>query len=90
MKAKSAFVIGAALGYLFGTDKGRQKLEKAKGWASETWKDPRVQEKVSEVSTTASQLAKQQASALKQRTSSDSSTTPPATGPAVDTPPMGL
>ncbi len=87
MKAKSAFVIGAALGYLFGTEKGRARLEKAKGWADEKWHDPRVQERVSEVSSSATQFAKQQASALKERTSSGSSST---TGPDVDKPPMGL
>ncbi|WP_344246324.1 YtxH domain-containing protein [Isoptericola hypogeus] len=42
-------MIGAALGYLLGTEKGRQQLDKAKDWATETWNDPRVQEKVSEV-----------------------------------------
>jgi hypothetical protein len=87
MKAKAAFVIGATLGYLFGTDKGRVKLEQAKGWANQTWHDPRVQEKVSEVSSSASQFAKERASALKERKSSDTSST---TGPDVDKPPMGL
>ncbi len=70
MKTKAAFVIGAALGYLFGTDKGRAKLEEAKGWATKTWKDPRVQEKVSEVSSTATKFAKDKTSALKDRTTS--------------------
>ena len=50
MKAGPAFVVGAALGYLLGTEKGRQQLDKAKDWATETWNDPRVQAKVAEYS----------------------------------------
>ncbi|WP_407319046.1 hypothetical protein UQW22_01375 [Isoptericola halotolerans] len=50
MKATTALVIGAALGYFLGTEKGRSTLDQAKGWATETWNDPRVQEKVAEFS----------------------------------------
>jgi hypothetical protein len=82
MKAKAAFVIGAALGYLFGTDKGRAKLEEAKGWASKTWQDPRVQEKVSEVSSTATRFAKDKTATLKDKaTGSSGSPTEPGTTP---------
>jgi hypothetical protein len=49
MKAITALAAGVALGYYLGTDKGREHLDKAKGWAVDTWNDPRVQEKVSEV-----------------------------------------
>ncbi|MFC8600211.1 MULTISPECIES: hypothetical protein [unclassified Isoptericola] len=70
MKAGPAFVVGAALGYLFGTEKGRQKLDQAKNWATETWKDPRVQAKVSDVTSTVSDFAKEQGAALKDRTTS--------------------
>ncbi|MCK9792696.1 YtxH domain-containing protein [Isoptericola sp. 4D.3] len=68
MKAGPAFVVGAALGYLFGTEKGRQQLDKAKGWATETWNDPRVQAKVSDVTSSVTEFAKEQGSALKDRT----------------------
>jgi hypothetical protein len=68
MKAGPAFVVGAALGYLFGTEKGRQQLDKAKGWATETWNDPRVQAKVSDVTSSVTEFAKEQGGALKDRT----------------------
>ncbi|WP_277208294.1 YtxH domain-containing protein [Isoptericola croceus] len=48
MKATTALVLGAALGYFLGTEKGRATLDQAKGWATDTWNDPRVQEKVGE------------------------------------------
>ena len=50
MKATTALVIGAALGSFLGTEKGRSTIDQAKGWATETWNDPRVQEKVAEFS----------------------------------------
>ncbi|CAM3477323.1 hypothetical protein [Isoptericola cucumis] len=59
MKAGPAFVIGATLGYLVGTEKGRQQLDRAKGWATETWNDPRVQAKVSDLSATVTDFAKE-------------------------------
>ncbi|MGF0115669.1 YtxH domain-containing protein [Promicromonospora sp. Marseille-Q5078] len=68
MKAGPAFVVGATLGYLLGTEKGRQQLDKAKGWATETWNDPRVQAKVSDVTSSVTEFAKEQGSALKDRT----------------------
>ncbi|MEL7975424.1 hypothetical protein AAG589_06125 [Isoptericola sp. F-RaC21] len=68
MKAGPAFVVGAALGYLLGTEKGRQQLDKAKGWATETWNDPRVQAKVSDVTSSVTEFAREQGGALKDRT----------------------
>ena len=59
MKAGPAFVIGATLGYLVGTEKGREQLDRAKGWATETWNDPRVQAKVSDLSATVTDFAKE-------------------------------
>ncbi|GAA4725138.1 hypothetical protein GCM10023216_14250 [Isoptericola chiayiensis] len=49
MKAFTALVAGLALGYYLGTEKGREQLEQAKQLAVDTWNDPRVQEKVTEV-----------------------------------------
>ncbi|MEU2199766.1 YtxH domain-containing protein [Isoptericola sp. NPDC019482] len=72
MKAGPAFVVGAALGYLLGTEKGRQQLDKAKDWATETWKDPRVQAKVSDVTSSVTEFAKEQGGALKDRTAGGS------------------
>jgi hypothetical protein len=67
MKAKSAFVIGAALGYFLGTEKGRAQLDKARDWATDTWNDPRVQTKVSDISSSVTDFAKTQSAALKDR-----------------------
>lgn len=67
MKAKSAFVVGAALGYVFGTRAGRARYEQIKGWASSLWHDPRVQSTVDDWEAGAAQFAKDQASALKDK-----------------------
>ncbi|MFI2754005.1 YtxH domain-containing protein [Cellulomonas sp. P22] len=49
MKGKAALVVGAGVGYLFGTRSGRERLEKLKGWANDTWNDPRVQGKLGDL-----------------------------------------
>lgn len=67
MKAKSAFVVGAALGYVFGTRAGRARYEQIKGWTSSLWHDPRVQSKVDDLEAGAAQFAKEQAGALKDK-----------------------
>ena len=59
MKSKAAFIAGAGIGYLVGTPAGRQRLEKLKVWASEAWSDPRVQERVSDLESHATQFAKE-------------------------------
>lgn len=41
--------IGAAVGYLFGTEQGRAKLEQFKRKAAEVASDPEVQQKVSDI-----------------------------------------
>ncbi len=64
MKTKAAFVLGAGVGYVLGTRAGRQQFEKIKGWASDTWHDPRVQSRVDDLESTATQFAKEQGSAL--------------------------
>ncbi|MEG3615983.1 hypothetical protein [Isoptericola haloaureus] len=45
----TALAVGIALGYYLGTEKGREQIDQAKKLAVDTWNDPRVQEKVSEV-----------------------------------------
>ncbi|WP_263119095.1 YtxH domain-containing protein [Cellulomonas sp. RIT-PI-Y] len=67
MKAKSAFVVGATLGYVLGTRAGRARYEQIKGWASSLWHDPRVQSRVDDLEAGAAQFAKDQASALKDK-----------------------
>lgn len=64
MKAKAAFVIGAGIGYLFGTAAGRQRFEKIKNQANELWQSEPVQHTVQDLQTKASELAKNQGSAL--------------------------
>ena len=65
MKGRLALLVGAGIGYVFGTRAGRQQFDKMKGWANQTWNDPRVQSKVGTASQTATQFAKDQSSALK-------------------------
>ncbi|SFJ66485.1 YtxH domain-containing protein [Cellulomonas sp. KH9] len=97
MKGKLAFVVGAGVGYLLGTRAGRQQFEKIKGWASDTWNDPRVQGYVHDAEQAATEFAKTQGGALKDKakgtfssekddaTSTDeTSTWGPSDGPLVD------
>lgn len=47
---KTVLLLGAATAYLFGTESGRQQVEKLRGKAQQLWEDPAVQEKVAEIS----------------------------------------
>jgi len=47
MKAKLALVTGAAAGYVLGTRAGRQQYERIRSQATAFWKDPKVQQQVS-------------------------------------------
>lgn len=67
MKGKLTFLVGAGVGYLLGTRAGRQQFEKIKGWATETWQDPRVQGYVKEAESAAADFAKTQGGALKDK-----------------------
>ncbi|MDQ0425662.1 YtxH domain-containing protein [Cellulomonas iranensis] len=67
MKGKAAFVVGAGVGYLLGTRAGRQQFEKIKTWASDTWHDPRVQGYVQDAEKTATEFARTQGAALKDK-----------------------
>ncbi|MDM7830282.1 YtxH domain-containing protein [Cellulomonas edaphi] len=67
MKGKVAFVAGAGLGYLLGTRAGRGQFEKIKSWAGDMWLDPRVQGYVKDMEAQATQFAKEQGAALKDR-----------------------
>lgn len=48
MRGKLLFVLGAGVGYVVGARAGRERYEAMKAQADSLWKDPRVQEKVSE------------------------------------------
>jgi hypothetical protein len=67
MKGKVAFVLGAGVGYVLGARAGRGQFERIKGWANDAWHDPRVQDYVQEVETQATEFAKQQGTALKDK-----------------------
>lgn len=67
MGSKAAFIVGAGLGYLLGTKAGREQLDKVRGWTQETWSDPRVQAQVNDLSTKATEFAKTEGAALKDR-----------------------
>jgi len=61
--------IGAAVGYLFGTEQGRAKLERFKIRAREVAADPEMQQKVSDIAgtvkTTAAKLPDPVAGAVR-------------------------
>lgn len=94
MKGKLAFAVGAGVGYLLGTRAGRQQFEKIKTWASDTWQDPRVQGYVNQAEQAATEFAKTQGSALKDKVAAartrtdddvtDAPTWEQADGPLVD------
>ncbi|MCC2314287.1 YtxH domain-containing protein [Cellulomonas xiejunii] len=67
MKGKLTFVLGAGVGYLMGTRAGRQQFEKIKTWASDTWNDPRLQGYVHDAEHAATEFAKTQGGALKDK-----------------------
>jgi hypothetical protein len=49
MQGKIIFVLGAAVGYVVGTRKGRRGYEQLKSQAADAWQSPRVQQTVSGV-----------------------------------------
>jgi hypothetical protein len=62
MKGKAALVIGAAVGYVFGTRAGHERYEQIKSRANRLWQDPRVQEKAA----AAQDRAKEEATQLQE------------------------
>jgi hypothetical protein len=58
MKGKLLLLAGAAVGYVFGTRAGRERYEQIKESVNKAWKDPRVQEKVTEAEQFVSETAK--------------------------------
>ncbi|MGY4644636.1 YtxH domain-containing protein [Cellulomonas sp. URHB0016] len=67
MKGKVAFAVGAGVGYVLGARAGRGQFERIKSWANDAWHDPRVQDYVQEAESQATQFAKQQGAALKDK-----------------------
>jgi hypothetical protein len=91
MKAKLAFIAGVGLGYLVGTEAGRENLEKAKDWARTSWEDPKVQSTVRDVEERVTKVLKEQGAQLTDKvTAAVKEATSRATGRVEDsTPPAG-
>lgn len=56
MKGKIAFVVGLAIGYVFGTRAGRQRYEQIKSGAQKVWNSPLVRKGRDQVNTYATDL----------------------------------
>lgn len=63
MFGKTTLIVGAAAGYVLGTRAGRERYDQIVDQANKLWRNPKVQETVSE----AQDAAKQQASAVKDK-----------------------
>lgn len=70
MKAKLAFIAGVGLGYLVGTESGRENLEKAKDWARSSWEDPKVQSTVRDVEERVTKVVREQGTQLSEKVTS--------------------
>jgi hypothetical protein len=77
---KLLLVVGAAVGYLVGTEKGRAKLAAMTGKAKQAWQDPKVQEKVQQATETVKEQAPIVAEKLKAKASRGTDDSGPATG----------
>ena len=77
---KLLLAVGAAVGYLAGTEKGRAKLAVLTGKAKQAWKDPKVQEKVHQATETVKGQAPRVADKIKAKASRGTDDSGPATG----------
>ncbi len=69
MRAKAAFLVGGAVGYVLGTRAGREQFERIRGQAQRLWEDPRVQGTVNDVEQRATALVKEKAPEVKDKVS---------------------
>jgi SLT domain-containing protein len=77
MRGKISLLAGGAIGYVLGTRAGRERYEQIVSQAQSFWNNPKVQEKASQ----AQDLAKEKAPILKDKVSSDATSTS-STSPA--------
>ncbi|TRW45220.1 YtxH domain-containing protein [Georgenia yuyongxinii] len=61
---KFSFVVGAGIGYLFGTRAGRGQYERLKKAGSSVWTNPRVQQGVQKVETKVGDVARERTAAM--------------------------
>lgn len=67
MRATAAFLVGGAIGYLLGTEAGRERLDKLRDQAKTLWEDPRVQETVADGQKRATEFVKDKAPVIKEK-----------------------
>lgn len=58
MRTKATLLLGAAAGYVLGTRAGRERYEQIRRTAGRAWRDPRVQEKVADAESAATETAR--------------------------------
>lgn len=61
---KLSFIVGAGVGYVFGTRAGRARYEKLKHVSSKVWDNPRVQQKVHKVEEKVGDMARERGAQL--------------------------
>ena len=67
MRSKAAFIVGTGLGYVLGARAGRQRFETIAAAGRRGWQDPRVQARVSDLESRAADLARAEATVLKDK-----------------------
>ena len=77
---KLLLAVGAAVGYLMGTEKGRAKLAVLTGKAKQAWKDPKVQDKVHQAAEAVKEQAPLVAEKVKAKAGRGTDDSGPATG----------
>jgi hypothetical protein len=80
MKGKIALLVGATAGYVLGTRDGRQRYEQIKTKAESLWQDPKVQDKVSQVTEAVSNTTQDPTQSAPSSSSAPSTSSTPSTG----------
>ena len=78
---KGAFILGVAVGYVFGARTGRERYDRIKGRATSVWESPRVQRNVDTAKQTAKSVAGSATQKVRERLPGSSSSASEAVGP---------
>lgn len=78
---KAAFILGVAVGYVFGARTGRQRYDQIKGQATSVWQSPRVQRNVDTAKQTAKRVAGSATQKIRERVPGSSSNASEVVGP---------